>query len=57
MNLDNDEEEISGKELRNAIVHALNYLTEEGMIVEENKKYRLKTQEEIDKEISDILND
>jgi predicted transcriptional regulator len=57
MNLDNNEEEISEKELRNAIVHALNYLTEEGMIVEENKKYRLKTQEEVDKEISDILND
>jgi predicted transcriptional regulator len=57
MNLDNDEEEISEKELRNAIVHALNYLTEEGMIVEENKKYRLKTQEEVDKEINDILND
>jgi len=57
MNLDNNEEEISEKELRNAIVHALNYLTEEGMIVEENKKYRLKTQEEVDKEINDILND
>jgi len=57
MNLDNDEEEISEKELRNAIVHALNYLTEEGMIVEENKKYRLKTQDEVDREISDILND
>jgi predicted transcriptional regulator len=56
MNLDNDEEEISEKELRNAIVHALNYLTEEGMIVEENKKYRLKTQEEVDKEIENILN-
>jgi len=56
MNLDNDEEEISEKELRNAIVHALNYLTEEGMIVEENKKYRLKTQDEVNKEISDILN-
>jgi predicted transcriptional regulator len=57
MNLDNDEEEISEKELRNAIIHALNYLTEEGMIVEENKKYRLKTLDEVDKEISDILND
>ena len=56
MNLDNNEEEISEKELRNAIVHALNYLTEEGMIVEKNKKYRLKTQDEVNKEISDILN-
>ena len=56
MNLDNDEEEISEKELRNAIIHALNYLMEEGMIVKENDKYRLKTQEEVDKEIENILN-
>jgi hypothetical protein len=29
---------------------------EEGMIVKEDEKYRLKTQEEVDKEIQDILN-
>ena len=51
------EDEPTAEEIRNAVIHSLNYLMEEGMIVKEDEKYRLKTQEEIDKEISDILND
>jgi predicted transcriptional regulator len=52
----NQEEEPTAEEIRNAVIHSLNYLMKEGMIVKEDEKYRLKTQKEIDKEISDILN-
>jgi predicted transcriptional regulator len=51
-----DEDEPTRDEVRKAVISSLNYLMEEGVIVEENKKYRLKTQEEINKEISDIFN-
>ena len=53
----NQEEEPTADEIRNAVIHSLNYLMDEGMIVKDDEKYRLKTQDEIDKEINDILND
>jgi len=52
-----NQEEPTEEELQKAVIHSLNYLMEEGMIVKEDEKYRLKSQKEIDKEISDILND
>jgi predicted transcriptional regulator len=55
--MNQEEDELTADEIRNAVIHSLNYLMEEGMIVKEDEKYRLKTQEEIDKEIKDILND
>ena len=49
-------DEPTAEEIRNAVIHSLNYLMEEGVIVKEDGKYyRLKTQEEVDKEISNIL--
>ena len=53
----NKEDDLTEDELRNTVIHSLNYLMEEGIIVKEYDKYRLKTQKEVDKEISNILND
>jgi len=55
MNYD-EEDELTDDEVRDAIVNSISYLMNEGIIVEENKKYRIKTQEEVNKEIQDILN-
>jgi hypothetical protein len=56
-NEEEDEEEIDGDELRRQITASLNYLMEEGMVVQVGDKYRLKTEEEIAQELEDINND
>ena len=53
----NEQDEVSEEELSEAILNSLKYLLNEGIIVREDDVYRLKTQEEIDKEINDILED
>jgi len=45
----------SKKELKEAIQLSLKYLIEEGVVLKEGKKYRLKTKKEIKKELNDIL--
>ena len=44
------------QEVEQAVKQSLKYLLEEGVIVEDNGKYRIKTKKEIRKELEDILN-
>jgi predicted transcriptional regulator len=55
--MNQEDDEATDEEIRKAVVQSIKYLMEEGLIVEENKRYRIKTQEEVNKEINDILND
>lgn len=52
-----DEDELDPDELRRQVSASLNYLIKEGMVVKIGDRYRLKTQEELRKELEDIEND
>ena len=45
------------EELENAIRKKLEYLIEEGMVLREGDKFRLKTQQELDEELNALLAD
>jgi hypothetical protein len=44
-------------ELEAAVRNSLNYLIEEGLVVQIGNKYRLKTQRELDQELQNLLTD
>lgn len=49
-------EHLFKQEVKKNVEHAIKYLLSEGVIVKEQKKYRIKTKKEIEQELRDIAN-